>query len=297
MLSAGCSHARSSRGERPDLDPAISPYGPPVAASRIASPEVTESSGIAVSRCQPNVFWTHNDSGDNAFIYAFDASGNDLGTWRVRGADNRDWEDIASFRDASGQCYLYIGDIGNNEGKRDRTIVYRVKEPEVTTESSRSNRQDPLTTEPAESISVNYPGPRPNAEALLVHPKTGDIYIVTKRVDGPASVFKTAPVFGSTVVAEKVAEVAVPAVPNGFITGGDISPDSTRLVLCDYAAGYEFVLPAGSASFDEIWKQTPVRFDIGGRKIGESIAYSADGSSLFATSEGTRPPIFETRRR
>ena len=47
---------------------------------------INESSGIAASRCQKNIFWVHNDSGDDAFIFAINAAGDDLGTWKIPGA-------------------------------------------------------------------------------------------------------------------------------------------------------------------------------------------------------------------
>ena len=90
----------------------------PVIVGRIESPDVTESSGIAASLCQPKVFWTHNDSGDDAFIFAMGENGKNLGTYRVTGARNSDWEDIASYKSPDGTCYLYIGDIGNNKLER-----------------------------------------------------------------------------------------------------------------------------------------------------------------------------------
>jgi hypothetical protein len=39
-----------------------------------------------------------------------------------------------------------------------------------------------------------------------------------------------------------------------------------------------------------------VGFDLGKRKQGESIAYSSDGKSLFATSEGRRAPLIQVVR-
>src|SRR2546430_17398958 len=41
------------------------------------SPRVKESSGIAVSRAHSGVLWTHNDSGDDAYVYATDLAGAD----------------------------------------------------------------------------------------------------------------------------------------------------------------------------------------------------------------------------
>src|SRR5438309_1605081 len=54
---------------------------------------LTEASGVAASRNNPGVLWTHNDSGHPAQIYALDTQGRLLGTYAVPG--NTDNEDIA----------------------------------------------------------------------------------------------------------------------------------------------------------------------------------------------------------
>ena len=293
--ATGCSFLASQGSTQPEFDRDGSPYEAPVIRGRIESRAIKESSGLAASKCQPGVLWTHNDSGDKAIIFAVDPAGKDLGSWAVTNAENRDWEDIAAFKTENGECFIYIGDIGNNDSKRDRTTVYRVKEP--TARTAVGGGREASRTEAAEIINVEYPGPRPDAETLMVHPRTGDIYIVTKRVDGPATVYKVTPEFGKSVTAAKVAEIRVPSVPNGLLSGGDISPDGLRVALCDNVAGYELVLPSGSANFDDIWLQKPLKFDAGDRKNGESIAYSHTGDSILAGSEGKNSPIFELKRR
>ena len=97
-------------------------------------------------------------------------------------------------------------------------------------------------------------------------------------------------------VAQKVADLTVPNVPNGQLTGGDISPDGRRVVLCDYSWGYELQLPAGAKNFDEIWNTKPDRIDLGKLPQSEAIAYMSDGSTIIATSEKKHPPIVEVRR-
>jgi hypothetical protein len=297
--AASCKTILSEPDGQPDFDSANSPYTAPQKVGNIESKEINESSGLAVSRCNAGVLWTHNDSGDGAFIYALNTSGESLGTWEVTGAENNDWEDIATAQDKNGKCWLYIGEIGNNEGKRDQTLVYRVAEPEVTPASKNSSRKSPLATSPARSVTIIYPGDRPNAETLMINAATGKIYIVTKRVDGPAAVYSVDADFaaGGDASAKKVAEISVPSIPNGLFTGGDISPDGQRVALCDYVAGYELVLPAGTSDFDSIWSQKPAKFDIGDRKNGEAVAYSVDGLSLYSDSEGKDAPIFEMKRR
>lgn len=293
---SSCSHASPS-GRYAVNSPELSPdYDKPVQVGRIQSAEITESSGLAPSFCQPDVFWTHNDSGDDAFIFAISLKGKHLGTWRVESARNDDWEDMASYKDSAGTCYLYIGDIGNNKRDRSQLIVYRVKEPVVSSDAASSRKKNALKTEPAESLVFKYPDTPRDAETLMALPQTGDIYVLSKRIDGPSGVYKIKPQFGSpsVVQAERVAELSLPAVPNGLLTGGAISPDGKRVVVCDYSAAYELSL-GGSATFDDVWKQRPIPVDLGDRRQGEAVTFSADGRSLIATSERKNSPVIEVK--
>ena len=270
-------------------------YSKPNVTGKIRSSDVNESSGIAASRCQDGVLWTHNDSGDDAFIYAINTTGESLGTWRVPDIQNVDWEDIASYKDGSGKCYVYIGEIGDNKSRRAEHAVYRVAEPDALHANKGSSRKDPLSTGPADVVRFSYPDYNQDAETLMVHPQTGDIYVITKRVSGPAGVYRLGPDFGSnsTNRLEKITELSVPAIPNGLLTGGDISPDGRRVILCDYTQGYELRLPDGDANFDDIWQQTPEPVELGKRAGGEAITYSLDGTSIFATSEGKNSPVIQ----
>lgn len=270
-----------------------SPYADAVTVGNLEDADITESSGIAASKCQPDVYWTHNDSGDDAFLFAIGPKGEKLGTWRVPSATNYDWEDIASTREANGTCYIYIGDIGDNGRKREDYVVYKVAEPTVSPDADPSSKRSPLETQRPESIRYTYPDGKHNSEALLVDPKTKAIYIVTKRFSGPASVFKLKT---GASVAEKLGEIALPAVPNGSVTGGDISPDRGRLVLCDYSAIYEFTLANGT-SVDNFFAAEPFSMAVGDRKIGESVAYSADGKALLLTSESKHSSILRLNRK
>src|SRR4051812_1120595 len=156
-------------------------YGPPTRITTIKNDAVNESSGLVASRTSPGAYWTHNDSGDGPFIYAFDARGQSLGTFRVTGASNRDWEDIAAGRGPQpNRSYLYIGDIGDNDSKRSEIAVYRIPDPQLTPPDKTSKKKRPRTTDPAEPIRLAYPDGAHDAEALLVHPATGNLYIVTK---------------------------------------------------------------------------------------------------------------------
>jgi hypothetical protein len=279
--------------------PKPEPYGPPAEIGTIKERSVSESSGLAASRLTPGAYWTHNDSGDGPFIYALDTRGDSLGIFRVAGAQARDWEDMASAPGPGGKSYLYIGDIGDNNSARAEVVVYRVPEPPLTTATRNFTKRQPGITEPTEVITLRYPDGAHDAEALLVHPVTGHIYIVTKVAMANPSVYESAPPFtaGKPITMTLIGPVSVPSLFGGVITGGAISPDGRHVALCDYFQGYELVLPAGSANFNDIWKQKMIGFDLGKRKQGESITYRLDGKALLATSEGKNAPIVQVTRK
>ncbi|HEX5604399.1 MAG TPA: hypothetical protein VFX63_17685 [Pyrinomonadaceae bacterium] len=274
-------------------------YGQPTTLATIKDKSISESSGLVASRTTPGAYWTHNDSGDGPFIYAFDTQGDSFGTFRVSGADARDWEDIAAGPGPQpNRSYLYIGDIGDNDAVRQEVIVYRVAEPALSTSTRKFTKSRPGSTEPAEAIRLRYPDGKHDAEALLVHPRTGNLYIVTKVLIANPGVYEAVAPFsaGQSITMRKVGESRVPSLFGGAITGGSISPDGRRVALCDYFAGYELVLPAGGENFDDIWKQKMTSFDLGKRKQGESITYRLDGRALLATSEGKQSPLIQVER-
>jgi hypothetical protein len=301
LLFSGCFSVFSGKNENADkTDGKFSQnYDKPKVIGKIETGEITESSGIAASKCQPDVLWTHNDSGDNAFIFALNLKGERLGTWKVTDAKNIDWEDIAEIKTAAGECVLYIGDIGNNTRVRDEFTIYRVKEPKVLPENKSSSKKNPLETEASEAIKFSYPDLRRDAETLMVHPATGDIYILSKRLSGASAVYKLKSDFdpGKTNKLENIGDFTVPAIPNGFLTGGDIAPDGKHVIICDYFNAYELVLPEKAKNFDEIWKETPLIVELGAREQGESVGYSADGNSIFATSEKKNAPLIEVKKK
>src|SRR5215475_15565924 len=52
-----------------DIGAGGSSYRPPVRLANLENQSIKESSGIAASRRNAGVLWTHNDSGDGPFIF------------------------------------------------------------------------------------------------------------------------------------------------------------------------------------------------------------------------------------
>lgn len=276
-------------------------YAQPVVIAELEDRAITESSGIVASRRNPGIFWTHNDSGDGPLLYAFDRKGKSMGRWRVSGAEAFDWEDIAAGPGPqAGVSYIYIGDIGDNYSRRDQITVYRVAEPVVNADDSSAKGGKPRATEQAEAIRLKYPDGKHDAETLMVHPATGDLYVITKEFRSAAGVYKLKAPFNTAGVNTlvRLGDISVPNLIGGLITGGDISPDGRRVVLCDYLSGYEIVLPDDAKDdFDKIWKQPMSKIELGPRKQGEGVCYSLDGNSILATSEKRPTPLIEVKRR
>src|SRR5688500_10478306 len=78
-LSGGACQKNAAGEEEAAYDRSVSQYDEPTIAGKIESGEITESSGLTASMCQPDVLWTHNDSGGGAFIFAINSKGKRLG--------------------------------------------------------------------------------------------------------------------------------------------------------------------------------------------------------------------------
>lgn len=274
-------------------------YGTPTTIANLKNPAINESSGLAASRSNPNIYWTHNDSGDGPLVYAFDATGESRGVFRVAGAQARDWEDMAvGPGPTQASSYLYLGDIGDNNKARSEIVVYRVPEPKLTAADKNSSKSNPRITAAGDAIRLRYPDGKFDAETLLVHPTSGNLYIVTKAILRNATIYEArAPLVpGKVITMKRIGDIKVPSLI-GALTGGSISPDGRRVALCDYLQGYEVVLPRSSKNFNDIWRQTVTPFKLGQREQGEAITYRADGKALLVTSEGKLPPLIQVELR
>jgi hypothetical protein len=147
-----------------------------VAQASASIPDLHEASGLAVSRRDRGLLWSHNDSGNEAVLFALDVAGTLRGRLRVP-IRTRDWEDISAAQCPSGPC-LYLADIGDNQARRQRVTIYRIQEP----------APDAAETAPADVLHATYPDGPHNAEAMFV---IGDeLFVVTR--DRVGAVYRVA---------------------------------------------------------------------------------------------------------
>ncbi|MET9427329.1 WD40 repeat domain-containing protein [Streptomyces sp. NPDC003036] len=228
----------------------------------LEDPRITESSGLAASRAHPGVYWTHNDQ-DGPRVFAVDGrTGRTVATVTLRGIGTpRDMEAVSVGPDGA----VYVGDIGDNlNGTWDHVWIYRFPEPKELGDR----------TVDATQYTVRYAdGPR-DAEALMVHPKTGRVYIASKNEDGGGLYEGPARLSADGAnVFRRVGEVP-------WVTDGAFSPDGTELVLRSYFSARAYAWEGGGRLGEERRVSAPLQ------RQSESVTYTLDGTALMIGSEG-----------
>ncbi len=213
------------------------------------------------------MYWTHNDSGDGPYVYAIDGrTGRTVARVTMRGISARDVEAISIGPDGD----LYVGDIGDNLGGAWHEVwIYRFPEPRTLTDR----------TVDVTRFTVRYAdGPR-NAEALMVDPRTGRVYIASKNEDGGGLYAGPQRLSASGVnVFRRTADV-------DWVTDGSFSPDGSRLVLRGYFGATDYRWSGGRPH--EIGE-----LGIPLQPQGESVTYTRDGRALMLGSEGADSQVW-----
>ncbi len=274
ILVAGCREEARFQLRHP---PAEISFGDRELAGLLAEDAIDEASGLAVSRLNPGVLWTHNDSGGKPRLFALNEKGEHLGIYELLGARARDWEDMAvGPGPVPGRHYLYVADCGDNKARYDLKTIYRLPEPRLRPD------QPPIKSalSGVEAIRYRYPdGPR-DAETLIVDPATADIYIVSKREQSVHLYRAAFPQDTDTVITlELLGRLALHDV-----TAGDVSADANEVLLKNYGAVFYWQRhpdqDLGSALLEK-----PRRLPYYPEPQGESIAWRADGKGYFTLSE------------
>lgn len=244
------------------------------------SPDLSESSGLAVSRTR-DVLYTHEDSGGAAEIYAFQADGTPRGAHAVNGAFFIDWEDLALGPcpdDSSSDC-LYIADIGDNFRIRGFVVVYAAREP----------TGDGQPIDVVAKWTVTYPEGAQDAEAILVHPWTGAVFLVTKESAADSRVYRLpwAPSGDEPTPMTLVAEVPIPLPEGGghMVTGGAYDVDADRVLLRTYSD--VLVWDADPCDPDATWAGEPTLLPTVDESQGEAVALDPATGDVLTTSEGS----------
>lgn len=289
LIVSLCSLTAVHEARAQDLQPAA--VSEPFYAGVMQAPSINEASGMAASNHKQNRLWLHNDSGHESVLYATDHAGAYLGKVTVKGILNRDWEDIASFRWRD-RNYLMIADTGDNLGSHEYYELVVVQEPLEATDQ---------ILRPAWKVRFQYEDGPMDCEAVAVDEAEETIYLITKRTV-PAHVYAVPLRADGQVTARRIASTSfIPQPTESSIasdpsmgryrsqpTGMDMS--ANKAVVLTYKHAYLFEREARQ-DWGSAFAQPPQLIPLPFLLKGEAIAFTADGDSIFATSEVWPAPL------
>ena len=173
----------------------------------------------------------------------------------------------ASKDPATGRGVLWFADIGDNfDGAWPDISIYKVNEPRNLTDA----------TLPAIRYRFRYADGARNAEGIMVHPKTGRLYVVSKEFAGSVYAAPKKLRTGRANVLRKVAAAPLMATDAAY------APDGSSYVVRTYFSATLY-RPSG----EQISKVSMPDL-----QQAESITYTADGKALLTGSEGPKSPVY-----
>jgi hypothetical protein len=247
--------------------------------------KLSELSGLAASRRHPGVFWAHNDSGNDAEIFAIRETGQVVATLTLAPTTVIDPEDIAvgpcrSERPAP-SC-VFLADIGDNLQRRRRVRLLEIDEPAALRDGAAAARPLPFV----------YADGAHDAEVLLIHPVTGEAWVVTKALASLGGLYRVDDL-GAGRVGRAVYRrtLEAPAGFGGLTTGGDMHPSGARVLVRTYNRVWEF---RGDASdgIDALFARVPVEAPTARQPQGEAVTYLPGGRSYLLGSEKVGTPFY-----
>jgi hypothetical protein len=219
---------------------------------------IVEASALVVD---DGLFLTTNDSGDTGRVFAVDGSGHTVGVTH--------WSDDPTDTEAlapAGHGFVWVGDIGDNEGRRASIDLARIP-------VGRGDRTVHPTT-----YRLTYPDGPTDAETLVHDPATGRLYLASKSVFG--GILYAVPAHLDASGANRLRAVGR-VLP--VATDGAFFPDGKHLVVRNYTSAVVYdwpsLRPVGS-------------FTLPHERQGEGIAVAADGR-LYVSSEGPHSAVLE----
>ena len=266
-----------------------------VQVGQLIGSEISEASGIVASRQNPNVLWTHNDSAFGGSVFAISTNGTPLGRWFAPTVFFGNFEDIAIGPGPNpAHHYIYMGDIGDNFTNRNSIRVVRFPEPAV--HPHYSNAPPVLPLPGVQEIEMVYPDGKFDAEALLVDPLTGDLFITTKQTNSARLYRATRAELdgGGPVELTFIREM----VFSGFRSVGaaDISQDGRLILMRRNGRAWTWNRNPAQSVGDTLAASGTTQPTAANEVNGEAIGLHATGLGYYTTAEGFQPPLNYFRR-
>lgn len=279
--------------------PADEPKTGWVLSGILESRELNEVSGIQSG--EGGRLFLHNDEGSPS-IHIAGPDGRHLGRITIRGARNRDWEDMTRIPGEHGPL-LVLGDIGDNLARYKSIRLYFVAQPRPSANETYAKEADLRHT-----LKVRYPDGARDCESMAYDPAGNMILFLSKR-DHPPRLYGL-PVEG-VLQADKKELQYLGEVP-GFRpptradmlnsklrgkwisqpTGMDISSDGRRAAVITYRSLYLFERTEGE-SWAQAFLKTPLEYIGPPGLYEEAVTFGFEQSSVYVSTERRPTPVYK----
>ena len=243
--------------------------------------EVRETSGLIYHNGK---LITHNDSGNSAELFEIDVDSRQINrVVSVQNAINVDWEDLAQD-----DTYIYIGDIGNNNGNRTDLVVYRILKSDFDSSDSVTAERIDYSYEDQQDFT-SMPASDWDAEGLTV---IGDqLILFTKRWQSGGTRVYSIPTTPGNHLASNIGSGEF----SGLVTGAVYNPLSGVLYLLGYSSQLiPFLIRYENLSDPLIFEGSVPIIGLGiGFAQAEAITYFDEDTYYFSSEEfiNNNPPI------
>ncbi|MFW6322385.1 MAG: hypothetical protein ACOC02_02025 [Guyparkeria sp.] len=304
----------------PCWGPVAAQTAPPPSPGTTLPSAIDEASGLALSKQDDDLLWTHNDNINDPgsmervtpFVFGISPSGESRIRLRLERVVQRDWESIDATRIDDRET-LIVADSGDNRDTWPDYVLWFIPEPPPAEDDGE------VRVSPEAMLRYRYPDGPADTESMVFDPRTDRILLLTKR-DNPPRMYslpvdarqpfpdepglsererlESAPV----EVAEPVGDLAWlrPTDPINWLlhpltgsqtdrpTGMTLSPDGATLAVLTYASLYFFHRGKRSDWSEAISRPVASR-SLPRIDQWEGLAFSADGRHLYVVHEGTGP--------
>ena len=184
---------------------------------------VEENSGLILYN---KGLWTHNDSGGNARIFKIDTTSAEIiQTIYLPNASNYDWEDITQD-----ESFIYISDVGNNEGNRKNLRIYKIKKNDIPETGNANVNSTNINFSYSDQTNFEsaYNNNNFDCEAII---SCGDyLYLFSKNWENHKTKLYKLPKIPGNYEAELINTYNV----NGLVTGATYNQEFNEISLIGY---------------------------------------------------------------
>ena len=185
--------------------------------------ETNETSGLFFHKGR---LWTHNDSHGKPMLYALDTTTFEI-VQRVTlvNAKNKDWEDVCSDGES-----VFVGDFGNNKGKRKDLRIFTFHLSAIPDEGDASVQVDSINFSFGDQTNFNHKKHKHDFDCEAMFATEDYLYLFSKGwATGTTRLYRLPKIPGN-----HVAEVVNSFDSQGLITGADYDRKQHILAIIGY---------------------------------------------------------------